>query len=281
MLVICLKLFDVSYRQIESSSFLSLLIVCLTNAMGVPGELTDPLLSWAVRQASRSHNAVGHAAADLPLHAANSLKLNELCLTWPQRKLNQVVALFVAFYREPAQLELQLLLQSVVLGEVLIEVGDTGLVFVLILVDFVGGLGLGMEALSFLTLFLAECLKFGGSMEYRAHHNLTCHREASGVHLTEDDSTLLTRVDFNVVAGASERLLELELVKLGVVDVLLVPSLLLVVDNMDVTVALFGHSEVFSNAGGALLGEVGCLALSKLLFSTAGHKLTDEVVFVE
>ena len=91
-----------------------------------------------------SHDAVGHAAADLPLHAANSLKFNELCLTRPQRKFNQVVALFVALYREPAQLELKLLLKSVVLGEVLIEVGDTGLVFVLILEDVVGGLGLGM-----------------------------------------------------------------------------------------------------------------------------------------
>ena len=145
MLVICLKLFDVSYRQIiESSSFLSLLIVCLTTTASVPEELTDPLLSWVVRCASRSHNAVGHAAADFPLHAANSLKLNELCLTRPQRKFNQVVALFVTFYREPAQLELKLLLKSVVLGEVLIEVGDTGLVFVLILEDVVGGLGLGM-----------------------------------------------------------------------------------------------------------------------------------------
>lgn len=249
--------------------------------MSVPKELTNPLLSWAVRQASRSHDAVGHAAADLPLHAANSLKLNELCLTRPQRKFNQVVALFVAFYREPAQLELKLLLQSIVLGEVLIEVGNTGLVFVLILEDVVGGLGLGMETLSFLTLFLAECFEFVGSVEYRAHHDLTCHGEASGVHLTEDDSTLLTRVDLNVVAGALEGLLELELVKLGVVDVLAVLGLVLVVDNMDVTVALFGHGEVFSNAGGALLSEVGCLAFCEFLFSTAGHKLTDKVVFVE
>ena len=65
-------------------------------------------------------------------------------MTRPQRKLNQVVALFVALYREPAQLELKLLLKSVVLSEVLIEVGDTSLVFVLILEDVVGGLGLGM-----------------------------------------------------------------------------------------------------------------------------------------
>ena len=50
MLVICLKLFDVSYRQIiESSSFLSLLIVCLTTTASVPEELTDPLLIWVVR----------------------------------------------------------------------------------------------------------------------------------------------------------------------------------------------------------------------------------------
>ena len=201
-------------------------------------------------------------------------------MTRPQRKFNQVVALFVAFYREPAQLELKLLLQSVVLGEVLIEVGNAGLVFVLILEDVVGGLGLGMETLSFLTLFLAKRFKFGGSVKNRAHHDLTCHGEASGVHLTEHDRTLLTREDLYVVTGAFEWLLQLELVKLGVVDVLAVLGLVLVVDNMDVTVALLSHGEVFSNAGGALLSEVGCLAFCKFLFSTAGHKLTDKVVFV-
>ena len=202
-------------------------------------------------------------------------------MTGPQRKFNQVVALFIAFYREPAQLELELLLQSVVLGEVLVEVGDASLVFVLILEDVVGGLGLGMEALSFLTLFLAKRFKFGGSVEYRAHHDLTGHGEAGGVHLPEDDCSLLPRIDLNIVTGALEGLLELELVKLGVVDVLTVLGLLLMVDNMNVTVALLSHSEVFSNAGGALFSEIRCLAFCELLFSTAAHKLTDKVVFVE
>ena len=45
MLVICLKLFDVFYRQIESSSFLSLLIVCITTAVSVLEKLTNLLLS--------------------------------------------------------------------------------------------------------------------------------------------------------------------------------------------------------------------------------------------
>ena len=110
MLVICLKLFDVSYRQIERSSFLSLLIVCVTTTVSVPGELADLLLSWAESQVIGSLDAIGHAAADLPLHAANGLQLNELSLTGPQPKFNQVVTFFVAFDREPAQLELELLL---------------------------------------------------------------------------------------------------------------------------------------------------------------------------
>ena len=201
-------------------------------------------------------------------------------MTRPQRKFNQVVALFVAFYCEPAQLELELLLKSIVLGEVLIEVGDTGLVFVLILEDVVRGLSLGMESLSFLTLFLAECFKFGGSVENRAHHDLTCHGEACGVHLTENDRTLLTWIDLNIVTGASERLLELKLVKLGIVDILTVLGFLLMVDNMDITVALLSHGEVFSNARCALLSEISCLAFCKLLFSTASHKVADKVVFV-
>ena len=281
MLVICLKLFDVSYRQIESSSFLSLLIVCVTTTVSVPGELADPLLSWAESQVIRSLDAVGHTAADLPLHAANGLQLNELSLTGPQPEFNQVVAFFVAFDREPTQLELELLLQSVVLGEILVEVGNSGLVFVLILVNFVGGLGLGVEALSLLTLLLAERLEFGGSVEYRAHHDLARHGEAGGVHLAEDDRALLPRIDLNVIAGAAEGLLELELVELGVVDVLAVLGFLLVVDDVDVTVALLSHGKVLSDARGALLSKVGCLALCELLFGTAAHKLTDQIDLVE
>ena len=280
MLVICLKLFDVSYRQIESSSFLSLLIVCLTNAMGEPRELTDPLLSWAVRQASRSHNAVGHAAADLPLHAANSLKLNELCLTWPQRKLNQVVALFVAFYREPAQLELQLLLQSVVLGEVLIEVGDTGLVFVLILVDFVGLLCLGVHSLGLLALCAAELLELLLAVEHCAHHDLTGHRESSWIHLPEHNGLLLARFDFDIVAGALLWLLDLELLELRVVDVLTVACLHLVIYNVDVAVSLLSHGEVLRDLRSALLGKIGSLTLSELLLSAASHELANKFILV-
>ena len=49
---------------------------------------------------------------------------------------------------------------------------------------------------------------------------------------------------------------------------------------MDVTVALLSHGKVLSDARGALLSKVGCLALCELLFSTAAHKITDQVVLV-
>lgn len=99
--------------------------------------------------------------------------------------------------------------------------------------------------------------------------------------MAEHNGLSLTWLDFNVVAGALERLLEFKLVELGVVDVFSVPGLVVIVNDVHIAVTFFSHGEVLCDARGTLLGEVRRLALSKLLLSTAGHQLTHQVVFVE
>lgn len=156
-----------------------------------------------------SHDAVGDATADLPLHAANGLELDEFILTGPNSHLYDVVPFFVSFDGEACQLELQLLLQSVFGREVLVVVSNTSLMLVHVLVDFEGCLGLGVHALRLLALLLAQLLKLFGSVQHGAHHDLTCHRETCGVHLTEDNCLFLSRLDLDLVAGALEWLLQL------------------------------------------------------------------------
>ena len=68
---------------------------------------------------------------------------------------------------------MELLLQSVVCRVILVEVDDASLVFVLILVDFVGLLGLWMDALSLCTLLDAKLFQLFGAVKDCAHHNLT------------------------------------------------------------------------------------------------------------
>jgi len=99
--------------------------------------------------------------------------------------------------------------------------------------------------------------------------------------LAEHNGLSLTWLDFNVVAGALERLLELKLVELGVVDVFSVPGLVIIIDDVHIAVTFFSHGEVLRDARGTLLGEVRRLAFSKLLLGTAGHQLTHQVIFVE
>ena len=177
---------------------------------------------------------------------------------------------------------MQLLLQCVPRCQVLVEVCNTGLVLVLVLVDFVRCLGLRVQALRLFTLLLAESLELIGPVEHSTHHDLACHCKASRVHLSENDRAFLPWQHLYVVAGALERLLELELVKLGVVDILTVLGLTLIVDDMHVPIAFLGHGKVLSDAWGALLGEVGHFGLrGKLKLSTAAHELTHKVILVE
>ena len=117
-------------------------------------------------------------------------------------------------------------------------------------------------------------------MHHGAHHDLTRHREASRVHLAEDDRFTFARLHFNVVASSLLRLLKLKLVKLGVVDVLPVLRLHFVVDDVNIAIALLGHGKVLRNSGSSLLCKVCSLALSKLLLSAASHELPDQIVLV-
>ena len=66
--------------------------------------------------------------------------------------------------------------------------------------------------------------------------------------MAEHNGLSLTWLDFNVVAGALERLLEFKLVELGVVDVFSIPGLVVIVDDV------FGGGASSSFAGAAVLG---------------------------
>mgnify|MGYP007004975475 CR=1 FL=1 len=90
-------------------------------------------------------------------------------------------------------MENQLLLQSLVFLIVHVVVDDTSLVLVLVLVDLIGLLGAGVDTLGLLALGHAKVLKLFGTVEHGAHHDLTCQREACGVHLTEHNGLLLAR----------------------------------------------------------------------------------------
>lgn len=152
--------------------------------------------------------------------------------------------------------------------------------FVLILVDLVGLLRLCVHSLRLLAFLDTELLQFLWTMKDSAHHDLAGHREASWIHLPEDDGLALTWLDFDVVARALLRLLHLQLVKFGVVDVLAVLRLILIIDDVDVTVALLSHGKVLSDSWSALLSKVGGLALSKLLLGARGHEHADQIVLL-
>jgi len=98
--------------------------------------------------------------------------------------------------------------------------------------------------------------------------------------LAEHNGLTLTWLDFDVVAGALERLLEFKLVELGVVDVFSILGLVIIVDDVHIAVTFFSHGEVFRDARGTLFREVCRLAFGKLLLGTASHQLTHQVVFV-
>ena len=227
-----------------------------------------------------SHDAVGHAAANLPLHPSDSLQLDKFRLAGAQAELHNVVAFVVALDRESAKLELQFLLQRVPVSLIFVEVGYAGLVFVLVLVDFVGLLCLGVHSLGLLALCAAELLELLLAVEHCAHHDLTGHRESSWIHLPEYNGLLLARFDFDIVAGALLRLLDLEFLELRVVDVLTVACLHLVIYNVDVAVSLLSHGEVLRDLRSALLGKIGSLTLSELLLSAASHELANKFILI-
>lgn len=152
---------------------------------------------------------------------------------------------------------------------------------VLVLEDVVWLFRLGVEALGFLAFRFTEFLQLLCAMEYSTHHDLTGHGEAGWVHLAEHDCLLLAWEDLNIIAGALLRLHDRQLVELRVVDVLLVPSLHLAVDNVYVAVAFLSHGEVLRDFRGTLFREIRRLAFCKFLLGTAGHQLPNHSILVE
>ena len=229
-----------------------------------------------------SLDTVGHAASNLPLDTADGFELDELSLSGSESKLNYVVTLLVAFDLETTELELKLLLQRVSLSEIFIEVYNTSLMLVLVLVDLIRLLGLRMDTLGLLTASacLAELLKLLWSMENGTHHDLTGHSEASWIHLAEDNGAARAWHDLNIVACSLEWLLEFKFIELSVVDGLAILRFSIIILNVDVTVAFLGHGEVLGDSRGTLLLKVGSLTFGKLLHGAASHELSNEVSLI-
>ena len=122
-----------------------------------------------------SHDAISHAAPNLPLHATNGFEFDELGLAGAQAELNDVVSFFVAFDGQPTQLELQLFLQGVVRCQIFVEVGNTRLMLILVLINLVRRLRLRVQTLSLFAFLLAQVLQLVWAMHDCAHHNLTGH----------------------------------------------------------------------------------------------------------
>lgn len=122
-----------------------------------------------------SHDAVSHATPNFPLHATNGFEFDKLGLTRAQTEFNDVVSFFVAFDRQSTQLELQLFLQGVVRCEIFVEVGNTSLMLILVLINLVRRLRLCMQTLSLFAFLLAQVLQLVWAMHDCTHHNLAGH----------------------------------------------------------------------------------------------------------
>ena len=151
---------------------------------------------------------------------------------------------------------------------------------VLVLINFVWLLCLRVHALCFLTscTSFTKLLKLLRTMKNSAHHNLTGHCKASGIHLSKDDRTTGSRHHLNVIARSFKRLLKLKFVKLSVVDSLAVLCLIIVILDMDVTITFLCHCKVFCDSWCSLLLEIGNFAFSEFLDCAACHELSNQII---